>query len=132
VVSIGLVYPMDAGQQRSTLTAQKNQPVRAQSVVFPNGTDSIAERTDTKESVNLQDHIVGNPVMTPKPAVNSLFKKIKTLTGPVPAFISHGSELTEDVRAFVFTNGKLQDGLLGVFHGAHHFPRLNQIPAQRR
>lgn len=100
----------------------KNQPVRAQSVVFPNGEDSIAERMDTKESVNLQDHIVGNPVMTPKPAVNSLFKIIKTLTGPVPAFISHGSELTEDVRAFVFTNGKLQDGLLGVIPWSASFP----------
>jgi hypothetical protein len=100
----------------------KNQPVRAQSVVFPNGADSIAERTDTKESVNLQDHITGNPVMTAKPAVNSLFKKIKTLTGPVPSFTSHGSELTEDVRAFVFTNGKLQDGLLGVIPWSASFP----------
>lgn len=100
----------------------KNQPVRAMSIVFPNGADSIAERADTKESVNLQDHIEGNPVMTAKPAVNSLFKKVKTLKGPVPSFISHGSELTEDVRAFVFTNGKLQDGLLGVVPWSATFP----------
>ncbi|MEP9410433.1 MAG: hypothetical protein HRF42_03365 [Candidatus Brocadia sp.] len=102
----------------------KVQPVRAQSVVFPNGADSIAERTDTKESVNLQDHIVGNPVMTAKPAINSLFKKVGTLKGPVPTFISHGSELTEDVRAFVFTNGKLQDGLLGVLPWSATFPKF--------
>jgi hypothetical protein len=102
----------------------KAQPVRAQSIVFPNGADSLAERTDTKESVNLLDHIEGNPVMTAKPAVNSLFKKIKTLRGPVPSFISHGSELTEDVRAFVFTNGKLDDGLLGVIPWSASFPKF--------
>ncbi|MBE7446516.1 MAG: hypothetical protein HS132_15280 [Planctomycetia bacterium] len=100
----------------------KNQPVRAQSIVFPNGADSIAERSGTKESVNLVDYIEGNPVMTAKPAINSLFKKIKTLNGPVPSFISHGSELTEDVRAFVFTNGKLEDGLLGVIPWSASFP----------
>lgn len=102
----------------------KAQPVRAQSVVFPNGADSLAERTDTKESVNLQEHIEGNPVMGAKPAVNSLFKKIRTLKGPVPSFISHGSELTEDVRAFVFTNGKLQDGLMGVIPWSASFPKF--------
>ncbi len=98
------------------------QPVRAQSVVFPNGADSIVERTDTKESVSLQDHITGNPVMGAKPAVNSLFKKIKTLKGTVPAFTSHGSELTEDVRAFAFTQGNLKDGLLGTIPWSATFP----------
>lgn len=102
----------------------KVQPVRAQSVVFPNGADSIAERTDTKESVNLGDHIEGNPVMGAKPAVNSLFKKIRTLKGPVPSFISHGSEVTEDVRAFVFTKGNLKDGLLGVIPWSASFPKF--------
>lgn len=100
----------------------KAQSVQAQSVVFPNGADSLAERTDTKESVTLQDHITGNPVMSAKPAVNSLFKKIRTLKGPVPSFISHGSELTEDVRAFVFTHGRLEDGLLGVIPWSATFP----------
>lgn len=102
----------------------KVQPVRAQGVVFPNGADSLAERTDTKEPVNLDDHIVGNPVMTAKPAINSLFKKVKTLKGPVPAFISHGMELTEDVRAFVFTQGNLKDGLLGVVPWNASFPKF--------
>ncbi|HJW87262.1 MAG TPA: hypothetical protein VJ440_11565 [Candidatus Brocadiaceae bacterium] len=102
----------------------KAQPVRAQGVVFPNGADSLAERTDTKESVNLEEHITGNPVMTAKPAVNSLFKKIKTLKGPVPVFISHGEELTEDVRAFVFTQGNLKDGLLGVIPWNASFPKF--------
>ena len=102
----------------------KAQPVRAQGVVFPNGADSLAERTDTKESVNLEEHITGNPVMTAKPAVNSLFKKIKTLKGPVPVFISHGEELTEDVRAFVFTQSNLKDGLLGVIPWNASFPKF--------
>ncbi|MFN3532692.1 MAG: hypothetical protein ACK41Q_09330 [Candidatus Brocadia sp.] len=102
----------------------KGQPVRAMSVVFPNGADSLAERTDTKESINLWDHIEGNPVMGAKPAVNSLFKKVKVLKGPVPAFTSHGSELTEDVRAFTFTNGKLPDGLLGVIPWSASFPKF--------
>lgn len=102
----------------------KAQPIRAQSIVFPNGADSLAERPDTKESVNLVDHIEGNSVMTAKPAVNSLFKKIKTLRGPVPSFISHGSEVTEDVRAFVFTNGRLEDGLLGVIPWSASFPKF--------
>src|SRR4030065_280742 len=37
------------------------QSIRAQSVVFPNGADSIAERTDTGESGYLAGHIKGNP-----------------------------------------------------------------------
>ena len=98
------------------------QSIRAQSVVFPNGADSIAERTDSEESVNLQDHIEGNPVMGAKPAVNSLFKKIKALEGPVPAFTSHGSETTEDTRALVFTKGKLKDGDLGLLPWRATFP----------
>ncbi len=102
----------------------KVQPVRAQSVVFPNGSDSIAERTDTGESISLHDHIEGNPVMGAKPAVNSLFKKVKTLKGSVPSFTSHGSELTEDIRAFVFTNGRLKDGLLGVIPWSASFPKF--------
>src|SRR3990172_7617025 len=68
------------------------QPVRAQSIVFPNDVNAIAERSDTGESVNLSDHITGNAVMDASPAVNSLFKKIKKLTGTVPPFSSHGEE----------------------------------------
>ncbi len=60
--------------------------------------------------------------MGAKPAVNSLFKKIKTLEGSVPAFTSHGTEKTEDVRAFVFTNGNLKDGYLGVIPWSATFP----------
>lgn len=112
------------GCESSHTHGGKAQPVRAQSVVFPNGADSLAERSDTKESVTLSDHITGNPVMSAKPAVNSLFKKVKTLKGTVPAFISHGSELTEDVRAFVFTHGKLEDGLLGVVPWSASFPKF--------
>lgn len=98
------------------------QPIRAQSVVFPNGADSIAERSDSGDSVTLADHIEGNPIMGAKPAVNSLFKKVKKLEGPVPAFTSHGSETTEDTRAFVFTKGKLKDGYLGLTPWRATFP----------
>ncbi|MCF6155611.1 MAG: hypothetical protein E3K36_10235 [Candidatus Brocadia sp.] len=98
------------------------QPVRAMSIVFPNGADSLAERTDTKESVTLSDHITGNAVMGASPAVNSLFKKINKLVGTVPSFISHGEEKTEDVRAFVFTNGSLKDGFTGLIPWRATFP----------
>ncbi|MBM4055995.1 MAG: hypothetical protein FJ264_15290 [Planctomycetes bacterium] len=98
------------------------QPVKAQSVVFPNGADSIAERSDTGDSVTLADHIEGNPIMGAKPAVNSLFKKVEKLTGTVPAFTSHGSETTEDTRAFVYTKGKLEDGYLGLLPWTATFP----------
>lgn len=100
------------------------KPVRAQSVVFPNGADSIAERSDTGESVNLGDHIEGNSVMGAQPAINSLFKRIKKLVGPVPAFISHGTEETEDTRAFVYTEGKLKDGFLGLIPWRATFPKF--------
>ncbi len=98
------------------------QPVRAMSIVFPNGADSLAERTDTKESVTLSDHITGNAVMGASPAVNSLFKKINILVGTVPSFISHGEEKTEDTRAFVFTNGSLRDGFTGLIPWRATFP----------
>lgn len=98
------------------------QPVRAMSVVFPNGADSIAERTDTKESVNLSEHITGNAVMGASPAVNSLFKKINKLVGTVPSFTSHGEEKTEDTRAFMFTSGTLKDGFTGLIPWRATFP----------
>jgi len=98
------------------------QPVRAQSVVFPNGSDTIAERSDTGESINLSDYITGNPVMGARPAVNSLFKKVTKLTGTVPSFTSHGAESSEDTRAFVFTGGMLKDGYLGILPWSATFP----------
>ena len=98
------------------------QPVRAQSIVFPNDVNAIAERSDTGESVNLSDHITGNAVMGASPAVNSLFKKINKLTGTVPPFTSHGEEKTEDTRAFVFTGGTLKDGFAGLIPWRATFP----------
>ena len=98
------------------------QPVRAQSIVFPNDVNAIAERSDTGESVNLSDHITGNAVMGASPAVNSLFKKINKLTGTVPPFTSHGEEKTEDTRAFVFTGGTLKDGFTGLIPWRATFP----------
>ncbi len=90
------------------------QPVMAMSIVFPNDSTTIAERSDTGESVNLSDHITGNAVMGASPAVNSLFKKINILTGTVPSFTSHSEEKTEDTRAFVYTGGTLKDGFTGL------------------
>lgn len=100
------------------------QPVRAQSIVFPNDTDVIAVRRDTNEPVNLADHIEGNAVMGAMPAVNSLFKRIKKLAGPVPPFISHGEVMTEDTRAFVYTEGRLKDGFLGLIPWRATFPKF--------
>ena len=98
------------------------QPVRAMSIVFPNDSTATAERSDTGESVVLSDHITGNAVMGASPAVNSLFKKIKTLEGTVPAFTSHGAEKTEDVRAFVYSGGTLKDGFTGLIPWRATFP----------
>jgi len=98
------------------------QPVRAMSIVFPNGADNIAERSDTEESITLSDHITGNPIMGASPAVNSLFKKIKKLSGAVPTFTSHGEETTEDTRAFVYTSGALKDGFTGLIPWRATFP----------
>ena len=78
------------------------QPVRAQSIVFPNDVNAIAERSDTGESVNLSDHITGNAVMGASPAVNSLFKKINKLAGTVPSFTSHGEE-KQKIPGLLFT-----------------------------
>jgi hypothetical protein len=100
----------------------KAQPVRAMSIVFPNGADNIVERSDTGESVSLTDHITGNPVMGASPAVNSLFRKINKLPGTVPSFTSHGEEKTEDTRAFVFTGGTLKDGFTGLIPWRATFP----------
>lgn len=98
------------------------QPVRAMSIVFPNGADNIVERSDTGESMSLTDHITGNPVMGASPAVNSLFRKINKLSGTVPSFTSHGEEKTEDTRAFVFTGGTLKDGFTGLIPWRATFP----------
>ena len=98
------------------------QPVRAMSIVFPNGADNIAERSDTEESVTLSEHITGNPIMGASPALNSLFKKIKKLSGTVPSFTSHGAEYTEDTRAFVYTGGTLKDGFTGLIPWRATFP----------
>jgi len=98
------------------------QPVRAMSIVFPNDSTAIAERSDTGESVNLSDHITGNAVMDASPAVNSLFKKINKLAGTVPSFTSHGEEKTEDTRAFVYTGGTLKDGFTGLIPWRSTFP----------
>ncbi len=98
--------------------------IRAQSVVFPNSADAIAEDSDTGASVDLADHIIGNPVMGAKPAVNSLFDKVKKVEGPVPAFVSHGREKTEDTRSFAFTKGKLEDGYLGLTPWRATFPKF--------
>lgn len=98
------------------------KPVRAMSIVFPNDSTAIAERSDTGESVNLSDHITGNAVMDASPAVNSLFKKISKLAGTVPSFTSHGEEKTEDTRAFVYTGGTLKDGFTGLIPWRSTFP----------
>ncbi len=100
------------------------QPVRSMSAVFPNDANAIAERSDTKESINLSDHIIGNPVMGASPAVNSLFRKINKMGGPVPPFISHGMEMTEDTRALVYTGGTLKDGFTGLIPWRATFPKF--------
>jgi hypothetical protein len=43
---------------------------------------------------------------------------------PVPAFISHGREKTEDTRSFAFTKGKLEDGYLGLIPWRATFPKF--------
>ncbi|HHT9108622.1 MAG TPA: hypothetical protein ACFYD9_08215 [Candidatus Wunengus sp. YC64] len=98
------------------------QPVRAMSIVFPNDSTAIAERSDTGESINLSDHITGNAVMGASPAVNSLFKKIKKLVGTVPSFTSYGEEKTEDARAFFYSGGTLKDGFTGLIPWRATFP----------
>ena len=100
-----------------------DEAVRAQSVVFPNGADAIAEVKATGETVELVDHIIGNPIMGAKPAVNSLFDKVNKIEGPVLGFISHGYKEV-DTRAFVFTEGKLENGYLGLIPWRATFPKF--------
>lgn len=98
-------------------------PVRANSVVFPNSSNAIAVRIDTRESVILADHIEGNPVMSPQAVQNNgLFQKVKMLEGDVPLFLSHGTEKTEDRRAFAYTKGELDSTLLGLLPWRATFP----------
>jgi len=99
------------------------EAVRAQSVVFPNGADAIAVDKATDDLVDLAVHIIGNPIMGAKPAVNSLFDKVKKVEGPVPGFISHGYKEV-DTRAFAFTKGKLEDGYLGLIPWRATFPKF--------
>lgn len=96
--------------------------VKAQSIVFPNGEDDVAVKTDTDESVELADHIIGNPVMGPKPVYdNRIFKDISVKRGAVPLFEDRG-EKTEDIRAFVFTDGRLPNEFMGLIPWRTTFP----------
>ena len=98
--------------------------VTAQAVVWPNGYDAIAVRSDTGEEVYLADEIIGNAVIGPKPVQDrNIFKKTKVKTGDVPPYNNHGLK-TSDIRAFHYTKGKLQTDLLGVVPYSAGYPKF--------
>ena len=101
-----------------------SKPVIAQSILFPNGANSIATIGDTV--VNLSEHIEGNAVMAPTPVQNhNVFQFISVLQGPVPLFTQHG-EKTEDNRAFQYKSGYLQTDLVGVVPFRVTFPTIKE------
>lgn len=100
------------------------QPVRAQSVVFPNGEFVAAVRGDNAELLVLSEEIEGNAIMSPKPVQDyNIYKKINVKNGRVPLFVSHG-EKTTDVRAFHYTEGRLETYLLGLVPFRSSFPKF--------
>ena len=102
------------------------KPVKAQSIVFPNGHDDIAVRTDTGEEVDLRDHIIGNAVMAPRPALdNRIFKKQRVAVGDVPEHDNRGLK-TEDVRAFKYKQGHLPNEFIGLIPWRGTFPKFKE------
>lgn len=87
------------------------KPVKAMAMLFPNGPDPVVVDQDDNP-IDLADFLAhflpdNNIVMRPQPAQVVTWKKITVLEGPVP----EGT----DRRAFVYTQGKLPTGLLGLF-----------------
>ncbi len=84
-------------------------------IVFPNG-DVDAARTDTGAEVDLLEHIVGNPIISPSPVQDrNIFKKIKRIDGPA---LGGGT----DARAFHYTKGKLEADLVGLVPWRGSYP----------
>jgi hypothetical protein len=102
------------------------KPLRAQSIVFPNGISAVAIDSTSELPITLTEHIVGNVIMSPKPVQDhSIFKRIRVRSGPVPIFDSHGTKAS-DIRAFRFTRGKLDADLVGIVPFRANFPTFKQ------
>ena len=120
--SSGIVNAFSISHGCAAPDSQIIKPVKSQSIVFPNGADSLSQRSDNGEFVILADHIVGNAIMSAKPIQDyNVFKTIAVTEGSVPAYNSHGLK-TRDVRAFRFRNGRLQTDLVGIIPFRASFP----------
>jgi len=98
--------------------------VRAQAVLFPNGSNAVATRIETGEIVPIDDIIAGNAIMAATPIQDyNIFEKIKVLRGPVKSYNNHGIK-SEDIRAFHFRDGKLQTDLIGLIPFRANFPKF--------
>ena len=109
----------------SSPAGNEARSVTAMSVVWPNGHDALATRSDTGDSIDLAEYIVGNPVMGPKSAQDKdIFKKIVQAVGPTPPYNNHGLR-TEDTRAFHYSHGKLQSDLFGLLPYRASYPTFH-------
>jgi len=101
-------------------------PVRAVSLVFPNGSQATAQRNDTQETIELASILEGNAIMSARPIQDhNIFKKIKTFSGPVPTFNNHG-ERNEDIRAFHYNKGEINLDLVGLVPFRTSFPKFKK------
>jgi len=103
---------------------QDTQSVQATAVVWPNGINAQAVRSDTGETINLHDEILGNAVMSPSPIQDrSIFDRINIRKAHSPGR-TNPNEQAMDTRAFHYTNGRLERDLVGLLPYRASYPKF--------
>lgn len=100
-----------------------DKTVKAMSVVFPNGVDSIATDKSNDAEVDLSEHITGIVIRVSPVQDYDVFEKIKRKDGEVA---NVGTGVAEGLRAIHYNDGKLKHGNIGIIPFDASFPRFNE------
>jgi hypothetical protein len=105
------------------------KPVKAMTILFPNGADPVVEDNngDPVDPVDFFAHFEtdNNILMGPQPAQVVTWKKIEVREGPVPHHDNHGPKDT-DARAFAYTKGTLPEHLLGLYPWRQTYGKIKE------